>query len=272
MLVDVRQHVVGQPGRIRRNHASRALAVCVLLTCSGCHRENLVESMLKYGGSPPRDKVESPAARKQEPDNDTALFYAAKENNAERAGMLIADGANVNARAGVNYGPMHPSPYANLTPLHIAARYDSRDVARVLIERGADPNAKDLSGATPLHLAVTLRDPSFAALLLDHRAGVDVRDGSGNTPLMKAASQSGGTDVVELLINRGANVNARNNSGETALYYAACSDESRTVSLLLAHGADANARANDGETALDCTTRIKSPAISTMLRAHGAKP
>ena len=39
------------------------------------------------------------------------------------------------------------------TPLHLAARFDQRDAAELLLEHGADPEARDGDGRTPAELA-----------------------------------------------------------------------------------------------------------------------
>jgi ankyrin repeat protein len=206
--------------------------------------------------------------------DNVALFYAAKENDVEKARGLLAAGANLNARAGVVGSQINP--FANLTPLHVAAEFDSKDVARLLMDRGADLKAKNLGGETPLHIAAKGRDTSMAMLLLDHGADPNAADVDGNTPLMNAvgASRLGDTGMVELLVSRGANVNARNRDRETPLFIAtefASGDESAVVSYLLAHGADANAQTNRGETSLSLATKRKNSTVAELLRANGAK-
>jgi uncharacterized protein len=88
-------------------------------------------------------------------------------------------------------------------------------------------------------------------LLLNHGANADARYPSGQTPLMYAAA-CGMMGKVRVLFAARADVNARDNNGETALMY--CTegpeDNPKTLQLLLSLGADANVKSKAGTTAL----------------------
>jgi len=73
----------------------------------------------------------------------TPLHYAAWNGHKEVAELLIAKGADVNAKVAI-WGR---------TPLHFAAWNGHKEVAELLIENGAEVNAKDNYGRTPLDLA-----------------------------------------------------------------------------------------------------------------------
>ena len=70
------------------------------------------------------------------------LHYAALKGQKEIAELLIAKGADVNAKYDRGW-----------TPLLWAAREGHKEIAELLIAKGADVNAKDDGGATPLDLA-----------------------------------------------------------------------------------------------------------------------
>src|SRR5579859_4542752 len=72
------------------------------------------------------------------------------------------------------------------TPLHYAATFGNPDAVRVLLERGADPNARNRAGATPLIYGAYNFEKS--RLLVEKGADVNARAQNGTTPLMIAAS------------------------------------------------------------------------------------
>ena len=82
-------------------------------------------------------------------------------------------------------------PQNGYTPLHIAAKKNQVDIARLLLDHGAKPNCESKNGYTPLHLA----------------------------------SQEGHTDIVELLVQRKADVNCRAKPGLTPMHLAAQEDQ-----------------------------------------------
>jgi ankyrin repeat protein len=83
-----------------------------------------------------------------------------------------------------------------------------------------------------------------ARLLIQAGANVNARDGDGNTPLHENLDD----DVNEELLKHGANVNARNHDGETPIF---TNVSDQCVRLFIDHGADLNLRNNKGQTALE---------------------
>jgi len=94
--------------------------------------------------------------------------------------------------------------YSGGTPLHVAADSGSERVAALLLERGADANARSLIGHTPLHAAAAAGQQEVAALLLLRGADPGARDARHQaTPLEWAAFQQR-DDMVAWLKERGA--------------------------------------------------------------------
>ena len=159
------------------------------------------------------------------------------------------------------------------TPLHLAARGGSYDVARLLIERGADVNARDLTGGgqgdwTVLHYAVWFDAIDLARLVLDHGAVVDMKDSAGRTALYYAAEKNAEA-AARLLIGRGADVVAVTDDGQTPLHRAAWANATVVARLLIDEGADVHMRDSDGETALHMAARYNSAEIAGLLLARG---
>ncbi|MBV9494786.1 MAG: ankyrin repeat domain-containing protein [Acidobacteria bacterium] len=89
------------------------------------------------------------------------------------ARQLIERGANVNAAA---------ENAQRVAPVHAAAAVCDRETMRMLLERGADPNAKQQGDFTPLHGAASRGDREMAELLLAHGADRQAKSADGKTP------------------------------------------------------------------------------------------
>jgi len=122
------------------------------------------------------------------------------------------------------------------TPLMYAALYGDGDAMRRLLDAGADPNARNESGATALMWAVD--DPQKTRLLLEHKADPNARSDNARTPLLIAADRFGCAPVVKLLLDAGANANFAGLRGSTALGEAASIGDETAFRMLLDRGAD----------------------------------
>lgn len=159
-----------------------------------------------------------------------------------------------------------------LTALMRAADRRSTDTIRLLLEHGADINAKDKNGATALMRVLPWGYEETARLLIERGADVNVKDNNGGTALMTAAyatEYNKGTNAVKLLIEKKADVNAKDGDGATALIKAATSGHMAAARLLLEHGADANAKDNKGNTALSEVVSSYHMAVVRLLIQHG---
>jgi uncharacterized protein len=116
--------------------------------------------------------------------------------------------------------PSSASAYSadGFTALHFPAFFGGVGCARVLLDGGADADARGrgwMTG-TPLNSAAAGRHADVARVLLDAGANPDARQGSGWTPLHSAA-HNGDLDMVALLLAHGADAAATNDEGASVL-------------------------------------------------------
>ena len=93
--------------------------------------------------------------------------------------------------------------FGEMTPLHVAAGFGHVERIKLLLEEGADVNARDGYGQTPLHVAVSYRNVEAVKVLLE--AGADVnakKTEDGETPLHDASSGPP-VEVVKVLVEGG---------------------------------------------------------------------
>jgi ankyrin repeat protein/beta-lactamase regulating signal transducer with metallopeptidase domain len=186
---------------------------------------------------------------------DTPLHLVCYSNVAE---LLIAKGADINAKDRPGY-----------TPLYSAAEANHLEVAKLLISKGADVNAEEGSiRTTPLQYAVMLGHTDMVRLLIDKGADVNIDTQTG--PALGLAVVGGHTNIVELLIAKGANVNM-DSRAITPLHLAITRGYTDIVELLVAKGANVNVRNSRGATPLDLAEERGSAEIIELLRKHGAK-
>ncbi len=134
----------------------------------------------------------------------------------------------------------------------------------------ANVNGRDTDGQTPLHIAARMDNVEMAKLLLAHGASVNEKDNQGKTPIF-AAARKGSREMVELLMAHGADINARNSDGWTPLHLVACFAQGPAAELLLAHGADPSLRDHSGRTASQVAAERKNAALAEALKkAEGA--
>jgi ankyrin repeat protein len=155
------------------------------------------------------------------------------------------------------------------TPLHWSIHDEAK--VRLLLSKGCDINARQAQGRTPLYLSAMLGDGiATMRLLLTNGADPNLASANRQTPLMMAAAR-GNVEGIRLLIERGAEVNAKDGAGETALMAACTSGNSDAVRLLVERGADVKVKSKRNETALGFAATSGVQASVELLLAKGAE-
>jgi ankyrin repeat protein len=160
----------------------------------------------------------------------------------------------------------------DMTLLHGAATLGLKNMAELLIAKGADVNAKTDPGAwTPLHWAAGNGHVDVVKVMLAGKAKVDAKNSFGSTPLHRAVGANH-EEVVKILLAGKADVNARDASdGWTPLHHAVVNGRKDLAEFLLANQADVNVEANDGWTPLRWAEEKGHKDVAELLLNHGGK-
>ncbi len=205
----------------------------------------------------------------------TPLWTAIGAHHTATALLLIERGAPVNSR--FDHG---------ITPLLEMYQETTRQppIIAALLNHGADANAADNDGGTALQEAASCAEPATARLLLNKGANIEARNCFGTTPLMFACTSADSLNpVLPMLLTSGADVNARDRYGRTALINTAEDRNAAAMALLLSHGATVDAQSNQGRTALMWVSyarsyeagsrwKTKRAILRALLLQHGANP
>jgi len=128
-----------------------------------------------------------------------SIEMAINSKDLEKVKELIAQGANVNARDSRGNMPLHRA-----IRVRGLSDIERLSLIKMLISGGADVNVKDRRrGATPLLLVVFRGNKDLVELLIQNGADLNAKGGQGETPL-GLAKQMEHSEIVELLQKHGA--------------------------------------------------------------------
>jgi ankyrin repeat protein len=122
-------------------------------------------------------------------DGFTPLGLACYFGQFEVARYLVLKGADVNLPSNNGF---------NVFPIHSATAGNYTDIARMLVENGANVNVRQQAGATPLHSAAQNGNLDMLIMLLEHGAETNVRMEGGKLPA-DMAREKGFKEIAEIL-------------------------------------------------------------------------
>ena len=220
-----------------------------------------VQLLLANGADPNREYPHDSTARAGEHRVvrlDTMLHTALDGRSIDVAKALVLGGANTSVR-----------DVFGRQPLHKAASLGEVELAKLLLERGADPNARDYGVFVDVLWPVSWRRaPRYSIGWLEYR-DENVSKACDMTPLHHAAA-AGQTATLKLLSEAGADLQKQDERGWTALHWAAECGQRRVAEFLLFKGIDANTKNTLGETPLSLAVGKGHKDVVEVLLAHGA--
>ncbi len=171
----------------------------------------------------------------------TSLHQAAIRKDRERDPLLGYSGQQLEKGANPNAKDL-----LDWTPLHYSVIMSNEDNENIIEDlQQPDPKAKTMMGLTALHLAAQRGINSVGWRLLQEGAELEARGRDGKTPL-HCGVQGGHQKMVQWLLEAGADIEAQDLSRRTPLHWAALTGSSEIVHLLKESGAKTKSRDDNG--------------------------
>lgn len=250
-----------------------------------------IETAFRCGGNL---NVQLPLQRESIP----LVSYAIRQSYIRAACTLISLGCDVNAVSSMMTTPLielalnrkldnwrieigrllldrganiNAKNYAGNSALMYACYWAERlDFVRFLLTRGAEINALNETGITALHVAVLYsNDDDTVQLLIDAGANLEAKEGDGKTPF-SAAVPEGLSDKVRYLASAGADINAQDNLGRTPVHTAVFYGRIEMLNTLIELGCNLNIPDNNGNTPFYLAISGGRSEMVRLLYASGA--
>jgi len=150
-----------------------------------------------------------------------------------------------------------------MTPLILASYNGRTDVVRLLLEHGADTDAKDSNGWSALSRARQCNRRGVVSLLVKHNEIRHLCEGNADEKekaLLKA-SKEGFVEAVKLLLEKGVSVNAKDEHGKTPLMIAILHERTTTIRILKEKGADIITEDNYGNSSISLSKETGTESL-----------
>lgn len=184
--------------------------------------------------------------------------------------VCAGDVAEVRARLAAPGELEWVNPATGLCLAHEAARLEQPEILELLVEAGADVEAKSIDGRTPLFEAACRNRLATVRMLLARGADPKVTTVRGKNNLAHVAARSNSRDLLALLLDAGVDGSAKNGKGETPLTVAISRGHREVVALLLARGADPHLPTRRNMTAVHRAIEAHASDLGGLLWQHGA--
>jgi ankyrin repeat protein len=136
--------------------------------------------------------------------NQSALSFVARTNDIHTASFLLGQGLKVDQKSSDN----------GFTPFLEAVSANKMEMAKFLVENGANATVRDRQGVSAVYFAAKNGNLELLQFLIEKRALIDTPDSYGFTPLMEAILYDR-FHIVECLLAAGANPEARTKTNVT---------------------------------------------------------
>ena len=228
----------------------------------------------------------------KDPGGMPALFIAVEENQLSATKFLLENGAYPDITDKENDTPLMRAMYYNRPEIakllieygaNVNTSYNDdfvltwatfnnyTDIVRLLIEKGANTECYNPVGCTPLIIASS-RNYGICELLIQNGADVNARRSKTSnkdwTSLMYASYNSK-LDIMKLLLENGALIDIRTPSLHSAYLIAAQYGTPDAVELLINNGAELNCTDSDGDSALICAAKNEQTDNIKLLIEYG---
>ena len=211
----------------------------------------------------------------------TPLHSAASPDRADIAQLLLAYGADINARSAPThhsatpvdnvvryYKYKYPDLNRLLSPsrnIHEAASDGKLCEVKRFIKQGVKVDLQDKNQRTSLHKAAEKGYVKIGEFLLSKGANLEALCNHNYTPLIWSTSR-GNKDFSEMLLDKGANIDHKKNSNVTSLHWAVLGGFEDVVQLLVKRGAKKNIKDHKNFTALDYALQKGDSKIISLLQ------
>ncbi len=156
------------------------------------------------------------------------------------------------------------------TPLHIAVIEGRIKVVKLLVESGADINARAFGGRTPYSYAIINKHDNLVKYFQNRN--VKVKFNYKNTNLLFDAAISNNTFALDFILNNGVDINIVNQNKESALHMASASGNNEAVQILIEKGVDPFQKSNNGMLAIHFAAFYENYSLVDLYSDMGIQP